>query len=238
MKKPNVSPDEVEVRYRELSEIAEKRGYHLNPNEDYARHLVEGLLVNEKRYGYPSCPCRLAMGGRKQNLDIICPCDYRDEDLVRFGTCFCGLYVSWSVAEGVEEASDVPDRRLSRNNLAASVIRSEGVPIGEAVAPVSDDLYENSVVSNPGSSEDAVVANPGSSAVRVPATNPDIIDEPDVVPDPSLAAAEPKRNGLKCVDLKYPVLRCRVCGYLCARNRPPGICPICGADSDRFERFL
>jgi ferredoxin-thioredoxin reductase catalytic subunit len=34
-----------------------------------------------------------------------------------------------------------------------------------------------------------------------------------------------------------PVWRCRVCGYLCARNRPPLKCPICKADRDRFERF-
>ncbi|MGQ9535427.1 MAG: rubredoxin-like domain-containing protein, partial [bacterium] len=29
-----------------------------------------------------------------------------------------------------------------------------------------------------------------------------------------------------------------VCGYLCARNSPPEICPICKAKSDRFEKFL
>lgn len=34
-----------------------------------------------------------------------------------------------------------------------------------------------------------------------------------------------------------PVWRCRVCGYLCARERPPGVCPICKATQDRFERF-
>lgn len=34
-----------------------------------------------------------------------------------------------------------------------------------------------------------------------------------------------------------PVWRCRVCGYLCARGQPPGICPICKATKDRFERF-
>ena len=39
-------------------------------------------------------------------------------------------------------------------------------------------------------------------------------------------------------DLKYPVYRCKVCGYLCARENPPDVCPICKADSERFERFL
>ena len=39
-------------------------------------------------------------------------------------------------------------------------------------------------------------------------------------------------------ELKYPVYRCKICGYLCARENPPEICPICKAEKDRFERFL
>ncbi len=33
------------------------------------------------------------------------------------------------------------------------------------------------------------------------------------------------------------VWRCTVCGYLCARELPPPICPICKAKADRFEAF-
>jgi len=33
------------------------------------------------------------------------------------------------------------------------------------------------------------------------------------------------------------VWRCRVCGYLCARNQPPQRCPICKATKERFEQF-
>jgi len=38
--------------------------------------------------------------------------------------------------------------------------------------------------------------------------------------------------------LPLPVWRCRVCGYLCARDSPPEICPICRVKKDRFERFI
>jgi len=34
------------------------------------------------------------------------------------------------------------------------------------------------------------------------------------------------------------VWRCKVCGYLCAREGPPEVCPICKAQRDRFEMFL
>jgi ferredoxin-thioredoxin reductase catalytic chain len=38
--------------------------------------------------------------------------------------------------------------------------------------------------------------------------------------------------------LPLPVWRCKVCGYLCARDEPPELCPICKASKDRFERFM
>jgi rubrerythrin len=39
-------------------------------------------------------------------------------------------------------------------------------------------------------------------------------------------------------DLSYPVWRCRVCGYLCARDNPPEKCPVCKASKERFEKFM
>jgi rubrerythrin len=38
--------------------------------------------------------------------------------------------------------------------------------------------------------------------------------------------------------LPFPVWRCRVCGYLCAREAPPLACPVCKATKDRFDRFM
>jgi len=38
--------------------------------------------------------------------------------------------------------------------------------------------------------------------------------------------------------LPYPVWRCKVCGYLCAREEAPLTCPICKAGKERFERFM
>jgi ferredoxin-thioredoxin reductase catalytic chain len=39
-------------------------------------------------------------------------------------------------------------------------------------------------------------------------------------------------------ELAYPVWRCKVCGYICARDEPPDLCPICKASKERFERFM
>ena len=79
--KGEVTPQEVERLFTRLDEEAESAGYHLNPDRKFTLGLIEGMLVNERRYGYWACPCRLASGVKKEDLDIICPCDYRDADL-------------------------------------------------------------------------------------------------------------------------------------------------------------
>lgn len=45
-------------------------------------------------------------------------------------------------------------------------------------------------------------------------------------------------SGVAPSPLPYPVYRCSVCGYLCAGNNPPRVCPICKAGTERFERFM
>jgi len=159
---------------RRLSEEAERSGYHLNPDREFTLGLARGLLVNESRYGYPSCPCRLASGNADEDRDIVCPCDYRDADLAEYGACYCALYVSRAVLDGTAKLRKVPERR-------------------------------------------------GSAAPRPPAGGPRAAAPGDRAGPPGPAA--------------HPVWRCRVCGYLCAREGPPEVCPICKARKDRFERF-
>jgi ferredoxin-thioredoxin reductase catalytic subunit len=54
----------------------------------FTDELAQGLATNVQRYGYPLCPCRLTGGSRQADLDIICPCDYRDQDLAEYDTCY------------------------------------------------------------------------------------------------------------------------------------------------------
>lgn len=164
-----VDQAKVEALHRRLKKDAEAYGYHLNPDEGFTKPLVEGLLVNQGRYGYQACPCRLASGEKAGDLDIICPCDYRDPDLSEHGACYCALYVSDEIARGEKRPGSIPERRP---------VASAEADHEEAMVPVM---------------------------VRGPA---------------------------------YPVWRCKVCGYLCARPEPPEICPICKVTKDRFERFM
>lgn len=159
--------------YQRLKREGEAAGYFLNPDVDFVLDLMDGLLTNEQRYGYWACPCRLADGVRENDLDIICPCDYRAPDLEEYGACYCALYVSEEIAAGKGSEPVVPDRRWEERS-AASAADAEHAPDHKQVGWTASGL---------------------------------------------------------------PVWRCKVCGYLCAREKPPLKCPICKADRDRFERF-
>ena len=106
-----MSSEEAQALYERLKSEAEAAGYYLNSDLDFVLDLMEGLLTNEERYGYWSCPCRLADGVREKDLDITCPCDYRDADLDEYGACYCALYVSEKIALGQKEVEPVPERR-------------------------------------------------------------------------------------------------------------------------------
>jgi ferredoxin-thioredoxin reductase catalytic chain len=159
----NIS-DKVQPLYERLKREAEHSGYYVNPDTEFVMNLMKGLLINESRYGYMACPCRLASGDKKEDLDIVCPCDYRDQDLNEYGACYCALYVSESIAKGEKNVEPIPERRLPKE--------------------------------------------------------------------------ERKRAEPVITSLPLPVWRCKVCGYLCAREEPPLVCPICKAKKDRFERFM
>jgi ferredoxin-thioredoxin reductase catalytic subunit len=171
MDKIKIPREQIDKLYKKLYEEAEFSGYHLNPEEEFTKELVEGLLVNEERYGYWACPCRLASGKKDKDLDIICPCDYRDPDLNDYDTCYCGLYVSRAVLDGEREVKKIPERRPPKEERGRMKEENQGNEIGQ-------------------------------------------------------------------LKLSKPVWRCKVCGYLCGRDEPPGVCPICKAKKERFEKFL
>ena len=200
------TPEEVQRLFTRLDQEAESGGYHLNPDRKFTLGLIHGMLVNERRYGYWACPCRLASGVKKEDLDIICPCDYRDADIADHGACYCGLYVSRDIVEGKRKLTRVPERRPPEESRGEAPSPAQRMSAAQPVGPGA-----------PGAG--AASASPGASPAA--GTSP----QAPVLPDLS---------GLN----KYPLWRCRVCGYLCSRGQPPEVCPICKAKKERFERLV
>lgn len=120
---------------------AKTYGYYLNPDQNFLEDLLEGLKRNEERYGYPSCPCRLASGKFELDRDIMCPCDYRDPDVEEYGACYCALYVRKDVFEGKTPVVPVPERRPAEKQARAYGIAIEKLS-GEATAVVAKEPSE------------------------------------------------------------------------------------------------
>jgi ferredoxin-thioredoxin reductase catalytic subunit len=97
--------------YERLKKVNEPKGYFFSDNQSMVMELLGGLLTNNERYGYMSCPCRLASADREHDRDIICPCDYREADVAEFGSCYCNLYVSKEWLDGTIQRTTVPERR-------------------------------------------------------------------------------------------------------------------------------
>jgi ferredoxin-thioredoxin reductase catalytic chain len=84
----------VEELYEMLKRTQEAKGYYFSKDKEKVFELLEGLLINKDRYRYMACPCRLAANDREWDRDIICPCIYREPDVLEYGICYCNLYVS------------------------------------------------------------------------------------------------------------------------------------------------
>jgi len=101
----------AEQLYEAMKKIQEPKGFFFNRDRNWTLGILNDLLVNKERYGYMSCPCRLAAGDKEKDRDIICPCAYGEADVAAYGSCYCNLYVSraWN-DDGVEHVY-VPERR-------------------------------------------------------------------------------------------------------------------------------
>jgi ferredoxin-thioredoxin reductase catalytic chain len=102
---------EKEQLYEMLKKVQEPKGYYFNSDKERVLELLEALITNKERYGYMSCPCRLAAGDREKDSDIVCPCAYRAPDVEAYGSCYCNLYVSKEWNEEKIPHNYVPERR-------------------------------------------------------------------------------------------------------------------------------
>lgn len=123
-KGPQSSQDLLQI----IKKTSAKRGFLLNKDEAFVKDLVDGLYANLKRYGYASCPCRLSAKNYEADKDILCPCIYMKNDVDKYGMCFCCLYVSQDVFNGISKYHSIPESRpLEKTFRAAKKQKAAGV---------------------------------------------------------------------------------------------------------------
>lgn len=169
----------IEDVRKKVENDANTNGYYLTPDPELLQDLIKGLQKNEERYGYPSCPCRLASGKMELDRDIICPCEYRDPDVYEYGQCYCALYVRKDVHERKTALQQIPERR-----------------------PV---MKQSRVYSSFNESTET-----------------------------SIQTAEKSK---KSYEIKNKLWYCKQCGYVCFREVPPYVCPVCKARKDMFAEL-
>ncbi|MDL2307604.1 ferredoxin:thioredoxin reductase [Desulfovibrio sp. OttesenSCG-928-C06] len=102
-----------------LAKVQEAKGYYFACETDMVLEILQQMLDMKKRYGYLVCPCRLSSGNREIDRDIMCPCQYRDEDVKEHGFCYCGLYTDEERRKNSVPRVPVPERRPVEKSMAA-----------------------------------------------------------------------------------------------------------------------
>lgn len=103
-------PD-IEKTKKYVKMVADHRKWLLQSDDTMFNELITGLAVNLERFGYRSCPCRLATGEKEKDRDIICPCKYAEPDIEEHGHCYCALFLSEGFVKKSESSKKIPERR-------------------------------------------------------------------------------------------------------------------------------
>ena len=100
-------------------QVSKTNNWILNMDSNTFNDLIDGLVDNKRKYGYQSCPCRLASGKRDFDRDLICPCDYSPPDIKEYGACYCNLYMREDFYETIKkDFVIVPERRPAEKEKA------------------------------------------------------------------------------------------------------------------------
>lgn len=83
----------MEKFIEEYAKYAKKNNFKLNPNKKIVKVVIEGLIINEKKFGKRYCPCRRVSNDPEINEKIICPCAYHKREIEEDGHCHCLLFV-------------------------------------------------------------------------------------------------------------------------------------------------
>ncbi len=76
-----------------IEKFTENNEFQVNPDREKVNLLLEGIFNNEKNHGLKYCPCRLITKDFKEDLKLVCPCNFLIHSTYKEkGECWCGLF--------------------------------------------------------------------------------------------------------------------------------------------------
>jgi len=86
-----VGTDEYNAVLQRSSELADKLGWILNPDEERVQKVIGLMTMNHSAAGGYYCPCKQTHPLDTEK-DVICPCPELGQEMEKDGNCFCKLF--------------------------------------------------------------------------------------------------------------------------------------------------
>ena len=106
MNKWTTDQAEYEVLLARIADIADKKGYRLNPNQERVMKVLGLMTNNFVASGEYFCPCKQSHP-LDTSADATCPCPPWEEEIAKNGHCRCQLFfAAGELLPGENKAND------------------------------------------------------------------------------------------------------------------------------------
>lgn len=91
---------EIKEEIERIHDVAEKRGYYVNPNTKQLYSIASCLVNNKKKYNTRFCPCKPQLMHQTKIINGVkryvseCPCIDLKNEIAQNQRCCCNLYFS------------------------------------------------------------------------------------------------------------------------------------------------
>jgi ferredoxin-thioredoxin reductase catalytic subunit len=137
--------DQVKKQHKWIVKYTAQKNYALNPSWMMSTNLEIWLSEMEATFGKRYCPCFEPSGDAKLDKQMMCPCEFIDDEIKEYGTCHCALFGSADLDKAGWKASS---KRLMGEyqvplKLKEGVLDTRGMPLDPRRSlPIPDAMHQ------------------------------------------------------------------------------------------------
>jgi len=143
--------DAAKKQQRWMEKYCEQHGYIINPNWMMSTNLKSNLCEMEATFGKRYCPCFEPSGDKALDKNMMCPCEYVEDEIAEYGTCHCALFGPADLPKEQWKASSkrLMDEYQVPKNLKDGVLDTRGMPLDPRRGlPIPDMMHQVKSVLN------------------------------------------------------------------------------------------